>query len=355
MSGRSRGAATLRADANERLGLGHLRRSLVLLRRLRDDGFRVRVVTEAPLAPLVAPLLGDIAHASLPSPAQDESEDAKETLALIGRRPKEPSWVLVDHYWLAERWEKAVREAGHRVLAIDDFRDRRHHADVLVSDSAVPFDPALNSAPAEPRDLTGSAYSLIGPEYAYDGGEAAAAGPMRLLVSYGGSDPTGETRKALHAIAALRADGAPIGPVDVVVGPANRKRDELRRLAARVAGVRVHSAPPSLAPLLRGAHLFLTSGGNSMVEALSLRKPCLVTRTSANQTLMVEQLAAQKAIVLVGEHESVSAEHVAKAVTAALGDYLPLLARTLKLTAFDHLGAARVSEVLRSMQREARR
>lgn len=355
MSRRPVGSAVLRADANARLGFGHLRRGLILLKRLREDGFRVRVVTESPLDPALLPLLGDIPLSSFPAPPQDETEDARQTLSIIGRRPTEPSWAIVDHYWLGERWERRVREAGRRVLVIDDFRDRRHHADVLVSDSALPFDPALNHAPVSALALAGSAYALIGPEFAFGGTEAAPAGPKRLLVSYGGSDPTGESRKALEAVRRLKSRGAPLRRVDLVVGSANARRDELSRFASGVAGVVVHCAPPSLAPLLRETDLVLTSGGNSMVEALCLRKPCLVTRTSANQALMVSQLARQKAIVLVGGHESVAAEHVADALSACLAGFAKIWTQARQRPLFDHLGVGRVSEAMRSFPRGSRR
>ena len=46
-----------------------------------------------------------------------------------------------------------MRDAGHRLCVIDDFRDRRHHADLLVSDAETPFDPAMNDLAVTARVL----------------------------------------------------------------------------------------------------------------------------------------------------------------------------------------------------------
>ena len=110
-----------------------------------------------------------------------------------------------------------------------------HHADLLVSDSDAPFDEPMNERSAEAWTLVGREYALVGSEYEYSPSHAARrAGPKRLLVSYGGSDGTGETMKALGAVRSLRADAATsdtMGRVDVVVGQLNPIAEEIARAA----------------------------------------------------------------------------------------------------------------------------
>lgn len=349
MQPRAAGRVAVRVDANPEIGLGHLRRCVTLSRQLRSDGFEVRLLSRR-FAPDLLRFVGDLPVAWLEDDGSaDEAKDADSTLTIVGENPAGVSWVTVDHYGLGEAWENSVRSSGHKILAIDDFRDRRHAADILVSDSDAPFGPALNAA-AGARELTGARFALVDPEFAF-ADAAPTAGKKRLLVSYGGSDPTDETTKALEAVRLLRKDGPSgdwLGEVAAVVGPANARAEEIARLAAAIPGVTVHAAPSSLAPLLRQADLFLTAGGNSMVEALTMRKPCLVTVTSANQALLTGQLRERGVVVSLGDHATIDPARLADALRRASSDYARFLAAVKADPVFDHLGAGRISAAMRS-------
>jgi len=335
-------SVAFRVDANREIGLGHLRRCLTLADRLRDIGCKVCLVCRNRLEPPVSALAAAHAVCVLDPAPVDELRDAEATLSAIGQGKVDTSWVVVDHYRLGHRWERRIRDAGHRVMAIDDFRSRMHHADLLVSDSEAPFDPKLNECAGPARTLVGRKYSLIGPEYAYSPPpHPRKAGPRRLLISYGGSDAGNETMKAIAAVGSLRKNPAArdLGPVDVVVGPLNPLAREIMQAAQSIGDVAVHVAPSSLAQLLRAADLFLTAGGNSMVEALALRKPCLVTVTADNQALMADQLAADGLIRIAGDD-------LAEAITGVLDDFQAFERRVAARPVFDHLGPQRVADAM---------
>ena len=82
------------------------------------------------------------------------------------------------------------------------------------------------------------------------------------------------------------------------------------RAAENISDAIVHKALPSLEPLMREADLVLTAGGNSMVEALALRKPCIVTVTGDNQALVVGELDAEGVIRSLGVHATVTPDDV---------------------------------------------
>lgn len=316
----------IRVDANPQIGLGHLKRCSVLAGQLRMDGFDVQIVSRERVS--------------------DEAEDAARTLSVIGQHPKDLSWVIVDHYGLGERWESIVRAAGHKILAIDDFRNRSHCADILVSDSDAPFDPALNRCVG--KTLIGPKFALIGPEFTFSKNRGSE-GKKQILISYGGSDPTGETTKALQALQILgQSDNDWLAGIHVVIGPANTQKNDLVRLAAPIAAVTVHDAPESLAPLLGQAHLVLTAGGNTLVEALAMGKPCIVTSTHDNQALMVGQLRERDLIVSLGDHRAVSPVDIARAVTALVSRYDDWARRVESRPLFDHLGASRISKAIQN-------
>jgi UDP-2,4-diacetamido-2,4,6-trideoxy-beta-L-altropyranose hydrolase len=198
--------------------------------------------------------------------------------------------------------------------------------------------------------LAGPKFALIDPEFAFSEETSSSVGSKkRLLVSYGGSDPTDETTKILKAVRLLRHNKQCrewLGGIDVVVGQTNTRKDDVIRFAQGIEDVIVHIAPRSLAPLMRNADLFLTAGGNSMIEGLTMRKPCLVTLTSDNQALMMGQLLEQRAILSLGHYIRVGPLDVAKAVTKILSEYEQFANNIKGRPIFDHLGARRISAAI---------
>lgn len=354
---------TFRVDASRETGLGHLRRCLTLADELRDAGCKVRFVCRDRFRPVIAPLLashtvcwldGDSRIGATSVLADEEHWDADATLSVIGRDENDTSWMVVDSYCLGHRWERSVRDAGHRIMVIDDVRDRMHHADLLVSDSEIPFDPAFNERSALAKTLVGREYALIGPDYVYSHVPVSRrTGPKRLLVSYGGSDPTGETMKAINAVRSLRGNVAAcdlMGRVDVAVGQLNPMAEDIARAAHDIQDIVVHMAPLSLATLMEAADLVLTAGGNTMVEAMALRRPCLVTVTGDNQALMVGQLAAEKMIRSLGAQHTVAPVDVEEAIVDILTDFEVFTKPVASRRLFDNLGAKRIAaEMLRSL------
>jgi UDP-2,4-diacetamido-2,4,6-trideoxy-beta-L-altropyranose hydrolase len=349
-------SVAFRVDAGAAIGIGHLRRCLTLAAELREVGYKVRFVCRDRLGPELELLADQYSVRWLENIHRDadlfdeEMWDADATLSVIGYRPAATSWVVVDHYRLGHRWESRVRDAGHRIIAIDDYRDRKHHADLLVSDSTMPFDPALNELGGSARVLVGREYALVDPIYAFSGlAVSAVANPKRLLVSYGGSDLTGETLKALEAIQALKIDDqlrGLVGPVDIVIGPTNPRADAIEHAAQAIQDIIVHKAPSSLEPLMRQADVILTGGGNTMVEAVTLRKPCIVTVTGDNQALLVSELHAEGVIRSLGGHPTIKPDNVRKITAGVLADFDTFAARIASRSLFDHLGAYRIASTI---------
>lgn len=342
----------IRADGGESLGLGHLKRCVPLAKALREDGYDVAFVRTARRDGAVAistPFRTLWLEDGPVVPVGGQLADAEATLSTLGSLIADTSWVVVDHYALSSDWEKRVGQHGPRILAIDDFRDRIHCADILVSDSPQPFDP---DSAGRSVQLVGPQYALLDDEFAFaPSHDQSAPGRRRLLVTFGGSDPTGETSKVVEALGDLRPRCPDLErfDVDVVVGAVNPAVERLRESARALPWITLHISPATLAPLIKDADLVITSGGNTMVETLSLRTPCLVIMTSANQQLLVDELRRRNVVAIAGWHAGTRAEDIGIALRPML-DGLSLLTRRLRESVvFDHLGARRVSEVMRKM------
>jgi spore coat polysaccharide biosynthesis predicted glycosyltransferase SpsG len=332
--------AIFRVDAGPAEGLGHLQRCLVLATHLRNEGWDVAFICARAGADISPRLAGmtvyDLAELGPAASPLDERADAEATLRMAGRATDD-AWAIVDHYELGELWERMLSAAGYKVAVIDDFRNRRHYADLLIGDAPEPFEPSLNSAQGEAPALSGPAYSLI----SVDPSTAVSAqGDLRrILITYGSTDPTGETTKALGALDFLIEAGAlPNGiHADVVVGYHNADRTSLIERSESAAWLKLHFAPLSLAPFLADADLVLTAGGNTMAEALVLHQPL------DHQPLVFERLVQDALIVAAGEADSVDQEKLAQAVRNAAASLPQLRQRLAGRNPFDGRAAQRIA------------
>src|SRR4051812_32084659 len=207
--------AIVRVDASVQMGMGHLTRCLTLANALAERGTKSCFLLRSHAAGFAAfvernghavRLLSDPAPPSrpettgsyaqwLPTTWQRDAEQTSQAMVEIGSA----DWLIVDHYALDSRWENACRRDGLRILAIDDLADRHHDCDVLLDQNLVGQMKTRyrDKVPGNCVQLLGPRYALLRPEFVEQRrlltGRSGKIG--RILVCYGGSDPTNETAK----------------------------------------------------------------------------------------------------------------------------------------------------------------
>ncbi|OAF01231.1 hypothetical protein AYJ54_29595 [Bradyrhizobium centrolobii] len=331
--------AVFRVDASVEMGLGHLTRCLTLANALASSGVRSRFLMRShagglahlvegsghavqllpdPSAP--APETDDRAgpHAHwLPTTWRQDAEQTRSALAEIG--PAE--WLIVDHYALDARWERACRREGLRILAIDDLADRDHDCEMLLDQNLV-----LHMKTRYRDRVSAGCVQLLGPGYALLRPEFAAQRRLRaqrdgrigrILICFGGSDPTNETAKALQAIGSLAMSRL---AVDVVIGQTNPHADSVEALCRGVPNVELYRGANNIAELMRRADLSVGAGGVMSWERCCLGLPAVVVHIAANQIGTLAALADAGAVLYLGSAASVSAETLGHALRSLLDD-----------------------------------
>ena len=223
------------------------------------------------LQPILSSTSKDLAHAAwLGVPWQ---QDATETLAALGET--QPAWLIVDHYALDLRWESILRPRVGKIMVIDDLADRPHDCELLLDqnlyqDMETRYDPLV---PATCAKLLGPKYALLRPEFAQARKNLRQRDGqvMRILVFFGGVDPTNETAKAIHALASI-ADRQ--FAVDVVVGSGNPHKQQIENLCAEHEGFHYHCQVDNMAELMAAADLAIGAGGDGDVGAVCCGVGC---------------------------------------------------------------------------------
>lgn len=328
-----------RVDASVEMGLGHLTRCLTLADALAAGGARPRFLMRshtAGLAHLVesrghavrllsdppAPPVGSgdgggpYAH-WLPTHWREDAEQTRGALDEIGAA----DWLIVDHYALDARWEQACRRDGVRILAIDDLADRDHDCEILLDQNLVQGMEARyrGRVPAACVQLLGPRHALLRPEFAAQRGllTSRSGAIDRILICFGGSDPTNETAKALEAIASLAP--SPL-TVDVVIGATNPHAASLDALCRQMPNVALHRGANNIAELMRRADLSIGAGGVMSWERCCLRLPALAVDIAANQLPSLTMLAQLGALIHLGSAVDVTAKLIAAEIAGLAAD-----------------------------------
>ncbi len=288
--------AAFRADASTEIGSGHVMRCSVLADALSRCGvesfFLCRACSGHPAEWLAG--RGFAVHL-LPA----DLSAAEDAHACAEWLHPGVDVLVVDHYALDQRWERAMQGLARIRMAIDDLADRPHDCELLLDQNLAPrmesrYAGLVSSTCTQ---LLGPAYALLRDEFRV----SAAAVPLRetvrhLLVSFGGSDPDNLTERALDEINDLSLTA------DVVIGYANPHRLEIEhRCRASDGRWTLHVQTSRMAELMAKADLALGAGGSTHWERCRMGLPALVVAIADNQVRTTQMLADRGACRNLGE------------------------------------------------------
>lgn len=261
--------------------------------------------------------LGDAANAQLADAWEDDARATADWLGQAGGA----DLLILDHYSFDSRWEKIAAAHACKLLVIDDLADRPHDCDLLLDqnyyqDAGSRYN---GKVPDRCRLLLGPRYTLLRPEFR---AAKAAAGPKsggvrRVLIFFGGMDPSNETGKTLSALSALPSHGITF---DVVVGGQNPNREKVREQCVALPGAVFHQQIEYMSQLMAQADLAIGAGGASTWERCYLGLPCLTFILADNQIETTEALAAAGAIRNLGWARDIDAEGIRAAFANLAAD-----------------------------------
>jgi UDP-2,4-diacetamido-2,4,6-trideoxy-beta-L-altropyranose hydrolase len=290
-----------RVDASSQIGTGHFFRCLTLADALKKCAWQIHFVSRH-LPGELQKILSDRGFAfSHIGRATSQADDAADTIHALSGSSWE--WLIVDHYALDARWERELRQSAECIAVIDDLADRPHDCDLLL-DQNLHTDPARRyegRVPAGCRLLLGPMYALLREEFRVArqhviprDGEV-----KRILIFFGGVDAENYTGQAIDAIAGLGIAGL---HMDVVVGPGNLRRDEIRSHCIR-HGFVCHVHTDRMAELMAAADLACGAGGTTIWERCCLGLPTLAICVAENQKQQIEA-AAREGLLYAPERKS---------------------------------------------------
>jgi UDP-2,4-diacetamido-2,4,6-trideoxy-beta-L-altropyranose hydrolase len=303
----------IRVDASTEIGIGHLMRCMTLAEELQASGEKVVFICgDLPGTPLE--LLRDKGFPFLKLPSES-TNDAERTGEFVQQTLSQADWIIVDHYKLDSEWETRVSPFCKRVMVIDDIANRTHRCDLLL-DQNLYENPTARYEGLVPQGCR----KLLGPEYALLRGEFAQARRFlrkrdgvvrRILVSFGGSDNTGQTMKAVQAWQLSDLSGT---HADVIIGPSNSRAREIESMCASLANVSLHVQARNIAALMSNADLAIGAAGTTTWERLCMGLPSITISVAPNQVETARATDSQGLHLYLGPDDAVNVRQMADAI-----------------------------------------
>lgn len=251
------------ADCGSEIGLGHLRRCLVLATALAGQGAICRVMTP------------ESNGAEFAFAAGFEVEPWPENLAALPLA----ELLVADSYRLPVETMRGWSGLFSCRVLIDDLADRRIDADLVLNGNLF----AAGLAYAAPA-LLGPDYALIDPAFFAQRGQERAL-RRRALIAFGGTDD-GHIGGAVAA-SLLALDGQL--RADVVISPLHAEPhlpDGLSR-----DRLKLHHGADMVA-LMGQASLYIGAAGSTVLEAAAASLPMVVAALGENQRMNIQALRA---------------------------------------------------------------
>lgn len=251
-----------------RAGVGWLRT------RLEQEGLPVSLLPDEP-------------------PGAEQPESLLRQLAAWGGAPgasETPPWVALDGYHFHADCQKAVTDAGYRLLVIDDYAHLPAYSCHILLNQNVNARELVYSGSIG-RTLLGPRYALLRQEFldARNGPTRQERPPraLRLLVTLGG----GAFHEYLEAVAAQMNLPELAGCTVRVLQGAMDARRVRTAFAGCPAQVELVPRVGRMAQLLMDTDLSITAGGSTCWELCCLGIPFLTVEVAPNQQGICEWLA----------------------------------------------------------------
>lgn len=320
------------ADSRPHVGMGHVVRSFALAQAWADHGGR---------AVLCVPDEHQLVRSLTEDPRVIRRTIACDDLAAAARDER-ATWVSIDSYDTNARVQRALRDAGARVLVIDD------HAIAAPYDADLLLDQNLGAVRADaarlgPVDevLLGVRHALLRRSFRVTPTMTETASRDRVVITLGGN-PSADVLAFGRDVAARLSARV---PVELVLGRAAAGAPSARG----VPNVTEHDVVRDAAALYARAVVVVAAAGSTVWELCASGCAGVLLAVADNQVPLGEQMARAGAARFAGSFAATAPAHVAACVVDLLDspeqrDELARRARAL----VDGLGANRVVAAMRS-------
>ena len=270
----------LRADASNKIGIGHVMRSFALAQAWKDMGIQV-IFLCFEIPDQLEQLLKkeNIKLIKFINKPIGSTEDARLTGNLAHKLGIQ--WVIADGYDFKGDYQKFIKEQGLKLLIVDDYGHSDFYCANIILNTGLDIYKRLyvNRAP-DTQMLFGPTFISLRREFLEKDKwkKTIAKQGTKLLVTMGGADPEEATLKVIEAL--IKSSNR--FEVKVVIGPADASINKLKATAGD-SSVSILQNVEGMADLMAWADIGISAGGGTLAEMAYMGLPNIILKTAENQ------------------------------------------------------------------------
>jgi UDP-2,4-diacetamido-2,4,6-trideoxy-beta-L-altropyranose hydrolase len=266
-------------------------------------------------------------------------QDACQTASLSAKLAAD--WLVVDGFHFGDTFLSALHSTP--ILLIDDHGARGNYvAEVVVNPNIFATSEAYKGR-CQGQLLAGPRYALLRREFRFPRAKlrSRGQGPMRLLITMGGSDADNVTSKILLA---LNQSKLPALEITILCGSANPHIAGLQNAAEQSqypAEVIIDAS--DMARLLSSIDLAISAPGGTSLELACMGVPMLLVTIAENHARTADEFPRRRLAISAGWYDQLTVQELSSVIANFLTDnhgHREMSENGLKL--IDGFGAERV-------------
>ena len=252
----------------------------------------------------------EIVHLDV-SPNSLQDAQALAALAL----DRQAAWVIVDGYRFDSEYQRNLKNAGLKVLFVDDMGQcENYFADLVLDQNVHASDKMYQRRESYTRLLLGSGYAMLRREFQAMREcrrEIPAVG-RTLLITMGGSDPDNFTLRLIKALAKI---SLPDIEITVVAGGSNPQLSDLRRaMSGLKMPIHLIDNANNMPELMAQSDIAIICAGGTLWELLYMGCATLSYFRTATQGQIVAKLDSMGAVRSMGSVDDFEENRLARAL-----------------------------------------
>lgn len=286
----------IRTDGSSDIGYGHVYRTLVLAKALRNANHKVTFLcNDLPGAPLDK-IKNEGFFLYKIEKSRNEELELKQCLWIQGA-----NWIIIDRYASEVREYETLRDKGYRVLAIDDICEHAFPVTILLNNNLFAEDLEYITDPMTIK-LLGTKYNLIDDVYFQNDLSKSyiISPPLKFFVYMGGADNQNAT---LLVVSSLLQFNFPL-KISIVINSSYKYEDELKKYISLNSklfhDIRIQKDIPNLYDAALGSCLAFTAGGTTCLQMCAMLIPMFIIPSVPNQILVANALENKNVAIYHG-------------------------------------------------------
>ena len=295
----------IRVDASPEIGIGHIMRCLTLAQELKNNFDKIIFLTQKNSSDFIETIMKNEFEVIFIS-ANNDSDIIKN---IVTTNSVNKNFLLIDHYNVDSNFESSLKNTFEKIFVIDVLANRKHDCDLLIDqnyyrDLNHRYEKLIQN---DTIALLGPKYAIIRPEFRKINKKAIKKNSQikKILISFGGSDPTNECKKSLDALCSIENNQFEIV---AIVGIYNNKFEQLKKLYEKYSNIKIYRHVNDLSLLMLNSDLFIGAGGTTTWERFYMGLPSIVTIISDDQKESIEFLSDMGHVINLGLAKNVTSK-----------------------------------------------